>query len=480
MSELLAEKARPKAARASAKSASRSAPLREVPFKVTNPERIPVQRYYDQEFYDLECKYLWPKVWQMAARLEEIPEVGDWVEYRILEKSVIVIRTKSGVKAFHNACRHRGVQLASGHGNCENTGFICPFHGWRFDMDGKNSFVFNRQIFSPEQLEQAELNLRSCRIEFWGGCAFINFDDDAAPLLDSIKPFADMHDPRAVDKLKVEWWYSTILPTNWKLAMEAFMEGYHTMRTHPQLHAVSVPITNRSALDMNEGRPRKFTSGKEFVEAYINLMKVMNVGMGSMTHASDVAVAEAIKDEVELPDNLDEVPGAWMFALNDEITKRARARGVPMPDLNEIGPVAPDNYCFPHYFLLPQYGNMCSYRIRPLGPEKCLFEIYSLILYPEDEVRPVPRAPEPMSLGDPRWPDIPPQDYSNLPLQQLGLHAEGFDYMRLSRDKEGSISNYHRVIDGFLEGRDNDTLAAGARNACAELDSPIMKDVFKP
>src|SRR3954466_7563201 len=204
---VIAEKMRPGGRQARKARAKSSAPLREVPFKVTNPERIPAQRYYDQAFYDLECKYLWPKVWQMAARLEEIPQVGDWVEYKILEKSVIVIRTKSGVKAFHNACRHRGVEVASGgHGNCANTGFICPFHGWRYDMDGKNTFVFNRQIFSPEQLEQAELNLKPCRLEEWGGCAFINFDWNAAPLLDCIKPFAEMHDPRAVEKLKVDWW----------------------------------------------------------------------------------------------------------------------------------------------------------------------------------------------------------------------------------------------------------------------------------
>ena len=63
----------------------------------------------------------------MACRLEEIPEVGDWVEYKNLDKSVIVVNTKNGIKAFHNACRHRGVQLASGHGNCKTAGFICPF-----------------------------------------------------------------------------------------------------------------------------------------------------------------------------------------------------------------------------------------------------------------------------------------------------------------------------------------------------------------
>jgi hypothetical protein len=47
----------------------------------------------------------------MAARLDQIPEVGDWIEYKILDKSIVVVRSKSGVKAFHNACRHRGVRL---------------------------------------------------------------------------------------------------------------------------------------------------------------------------------------------------------------------------------------------------------------------------------------------------------------------------------------------------------------------------------
>ena len=471
---VIAKQVRPKA-KAKPRKSKASAPLREVPFKVTNPERIPAQRYYDQEFYDLECKYLWPKVWQMAARLEEIPQVGDWVEYKILDKSVIVIRTKSGVKAFHNACRHRGVEVASGgHGNCATTGFICPFHGWRYDMEGKNTFVFNRQIFSPAQLDQAELNLKPCRLEEWGGCAFINFDDDAAPLLECIKPFADMHDPRKVENLKVEWWLSCDLPTNWKLAMEAFQEGYHVMRTHPQLHAVNIP--NKGPHSYNDplvGKPRTFASGKEFAEAFIANMKVLGEGMGGMIVETDIAVAERIVDKVALSDDMNVAPQEWMLALNDAITKDARARKIDMPDLNEIGPVGPDNYCFPHYFLLPQYGNMSSYRIRPMGPERCLFELYSLRFYPEGTERPIPRAPEPMPPDDPRWPPIPIQDFSNLPKQQLGLHAEGFEYMRLSHAKEGLISNYHRVIDGFLAGVDTETLAKGIQVTCTPLDEAV-------
>ena len=70
-----------------------------VPFRVTNPELIPSQRYYDEAFFELERERLWPHVWQMACRLEEIPEVGDFTEYKLLDKSVIVVRTKTGVKA---------------------------------------------------------------------------------------------------------------------------------------------------------------------------------------------------------------------------------------------------------------------------------------------------------------------------------------------------------------------------------------------
>jgi len=83
---VIARKVRPKAKQVRKANAKSRAPLREIPFKITNPERIPVERYYDQEFYDLEVKYLWPKVWQMAARLEEIPNIGDWVEYENLGK----------------------------------------------------------------------------------------------------------------------------------------------------------------------------------------------------------------------------------------------------------------------------------------------------------------------------------------------------------------------------------------------------------
>ena len=69
----------------------------------------------------------------------------------------------------------------------------------------------------------------------WGGCAWINLDDDAPPLRQCIEPFATILDAWKVESLRAEWWYACRLPVNWKLADEAFVEQYHVVETHPQL-----------------------------------------------------------------------------------------------------------------------------------------------------------------------------------------------------------------------------------------------------
>ncbi len=454
-------------------------PLREVPFRITHPERIPKQRYYDEEFFQLEKEHFWPRVWQMACRLEEIPEVGDWIEYKILDESIIVVRAKEGVRAFHNSCRHRGMKLVSGHGNCQGSGFVCPFHGWRWTMEGKSSLVFGRQMFSEEMLDDAELNLVPCRVEFWGGAAFINMDDNAAPLLDHIGPLAERLNPHNVDKLQYEWWYASVLPVNWKLAMEAFMEGMHVMRTHPQLQKNSIGVDRYAP--PGAPAPVAVVNSKDLIERLVRMYGVLSEGMGGMVHANDVAVMKEMKDKIELPEDPRAALMEFQRIVNDEITQRGRARGVPMPDLNELArhPDPLRRYVFPNHFLLSQFGNMASYRIRPLTAETCLFELASLILYPEDEKRPRP-TPEFMPYNDPRYPPITQQDYSNLPEQQLGLHSSSFEYMRLSEKIEGLISNYQRLLDGYLSGVEDEKLAAASRITSAGLDWPIEDIGFGP
>jgi hypothetical protein len=121
------------------------------------------------------------------------------------------------------------------------------------------------------------------------------------------------------------------------------------------------------------------------------------------------------------------------------------------------------------------YSSASSYRFRPLGPEETLMEIWSLTRFPEgEEPGPLP-VPERWESDDKRWPPIPRQDFGNLPRQQRGLHARGFEYMRLSEQAEGHISNFHRTIDGFLAGLSHKKLrkAVEALNV-NPLEMPIV------
>src|SRR6202050_4842977 len=81
-------------------------PSLNVPYAMGRPDRVPSERYYDPEFFAMENELLWPRVWQMATRLEHIARPGDFVEYEILDRSVIVVRVDADtVKAFENTCR---------------------------------------------------------------------------------------------------------------------------------------------------------------------------------------------------------------------------------------------------------------------------------------------------------------------------------------------------------------------------------------
>lgn len=456
----------------------------DVPFRITDPEKIPAKRYYDEEFYKLECEKLWPHVWQMACRLEQIPNVGDWIEYSNVGKSVIVVRSKDGVKAFHNACRHRGVPLTEGtHGNCKGKGFICPFHGWRWNTDGENTFVYGRHLFNEELLNPEDLALKPVRLEEWGGCAFINFDDNAPSFAETMGPVADNLEAHGMSNLRSEWWYATVLPANWKIAMEAFMEGYHVMRTHPQLQQ-TVPMLYNSMYGMDTGgigtpiNPN--LSVKENIELQFKHLQLLSEGMAGMVHQKEVDIASHLLD-VELPEDPMQAVQMWFGIVQDQVVKQLTAKGEKIPDLNTVcvtHPVKAVEFMFPHYFLLPFFSGMSSYRIRPLGPESCLFELWSLTNMAPGEELPVPMEPTMLPYDSQEFPPIPRQDYSNIPIQQKGLHAEGFEYMRLAKDVEGLISNYQQIIDGHLAGADPAKLAAATQKLTGNFDGQIQEFDF--
>ena len=437
---------------------------------------LPAWSYHSDELLKLEITEIFHRHWQIAGHISDLAENGDYFTLDIANERALIVRGQDGiVRAFNNLCRHRGARVvADEKGHCKNA-IVCPFHGWRWNTEGENTFVFGKQVFNPELLDKAEINLVPCRVEFWAGCAFINFDDDAPSLLDSLGPVAERMNARHADKLKMDWWFGTVLPTNWKLAMEAFQEGYHTMKTHPQLHRLSA-LGNSYGNDADGLAPNRGLNGKQTLNMHIDFMARLSSGMGGMVHESEVAVMERMRD-MEVPDDPMGATMAFYGKMYEEVTKDALARGVPMFDISKVSQEVEFHaveFMFPHFFLLPMVGAMSSYRIRPLTPETCLFEIWSLVLRPEGEEYDTPKGPTILPYDSPDFPEIPRQDYYNLPLQQLGLHAGGFKHMRLSKDTEGMISNYQRLLDGYLAALDLDTLTKAQNIVNCGFETPIQ------
>ena len=168
----------------------------------------------------------------------------------------------------------------------------------------------------------------------------------------------------------------------------------------------------------------------------------------------------------------------WFGIVQDQITKQLQAKGEPVPDLNAVAvsdPVNAVEFLFPHYFLLPFFSSMSSYRIRPLGPESCLFEIWSLTHVRRRRgaasrrwSRPCCRTTARISRRS-RSRTIRTSRFS-----RKACMRQGFEFMRLSKDIEGLISNYQRIIDGYLAGVAPDKLAKATQLLGGNFDGKIL------
>ncbi len=426
------------------------------PFPLTNPSLIPPERYFDRAFFELEKERLWFRTWQMACRLEEIPEANDYVEYEICGQSLLIVRQADGsAKAFQNACRHRATQLARGAGRFGGGKIACPFHGWQWNCNGESAQIYGQQGFAPDCMKAGDLRLVECKSGIWGGCVWINLDPDAGPLLEALQPMAGLLDAIDVGAMRVKWWKETILNANWKMAQEAFMESYHVMQTHPQLtmglganYPPDFLKVNTFQNGHGDNEHRDIDVVYQNIDVVIAANKLLLDGQDAMFLDRDLHIIEGLRNGIRPDESVRE-------AVVRAFREHNRNAGIPMRDGVEKTSYwwGSDAFVFPNFFILPLYGNALAYRVRPHedDPEWCRFEVWSLTTYPESyPVKRVRLDGRFETTDAEHWGLIPRQDFSNIERQQRGVHARGFPGMRLSAEWEAVIANMHRELDRRL------------------------------
>jgi len=190
---------------------------------------LPRDVYFSQEWYDREMDTIFRKGWLVATREEEIPNPGDYVRLDIIDEPLIILRDDDGgVRALSASCRHRGSELLTGSGNCSK--ITCPYHAWTYALDGR--LLATPSMQGAEGFEKTEHGLPTVRAETWGGFVFINFDDDASPLIESLGSLADRLAPYCMEDMVVTKKWENRFNANWKIWVENSREGYHVRTVH--------------------------------------------------------------------------------------------------------------------------------------------------------------------------------------------------------------------------------------------------------
>jgi phenylpropionate dioxygenase-like ring-hydroxylating dioxygenase large terminal subunit len=193
------------------------------------------ERYWSAEFAAKEWEALWPRVWQVAGRVDQIQEAGDYITYELGRDSILAVRGSDGrVRAFYNVCQHRGNRLVSAEaGTLAGGEFQCAYHGWRFGDDGRLNWVYDEDDF-PQGSPCGVRNLIEVPSDTWGGFVWFNLDPDAAPLRDWLAPVADHLDSYRMEAMKRTHWVTVVGDFNWKCVQDNFNESYHLPYVHPQ------------------------------------------------------------------------------------------------------------------------------------------------------------------------------------------------------------------------------------------------------
>lgn len=423
------------------------------------PDRVPVDAYVSPEYVRLEKERLWPHVWQVACREEEIPQPGSFYTYEIADESISVVRKQDGsIAAYFNVCPHRGRRLTAGCGRMGK--FHCKYHGWQWNLDGKPTEVVDRHDWG-DLLQDEEVTLQPVKVGLFGGWVFINMDPDSESLEAFLGEAKTLLDPFEIEQMRYAWRKRIVMPCNWKTAQEAFMEGYHVQTTHRQLLAYQDDYTYSKAVGNHAlfgyaptalfglPSPRISDQSGDIRKGLYEFNKEIWDTLQATTTDEMLAAGRRL---MELPETA--TPFEVYVAFAQFHREEAAKSGRPFPPITgeQLMAAGTDWNIFPNLVFLQQPTNVLFYRSRPYGddPDKCIFEINVLERFapgaePQIEVE---DGGDDWNAVD--WGLILAQDFQNMEEVQKGMKSQAFGVARTNPVQEVEISNFHRVYHEYV------------------------------
>jgi phenylpropionate dioxygenase-like ring-hydroxylating dioxygenase large terminal subunit len=423
--------------------------LRRESYVYLGSEDIAKERYTSRTFHDLEVEKMWSRAWQIACREEDIPRPGDVVVYDLADTSILVVRTEGGsIKAFYNSCLHRGTALRSESGHARE--LRCPFHGFAWTLDGALSDVPGEWDFP--HIDRDHFGLPEVRVATWAGFVFVNHDPDSEPLTEYLEDLPEHFAAWPLQDRFTGAHVTKVMNANWKVALEAFMESFHTPFTHPQLVALGDLNTEYDLYPGRRHYSRAITPNGVPSPVALNLDE-----RGTYEAYFGIRAKSVGAEHPELPDGRT-ARGFLADILRERLSNRT---GVDLSSISDSEALdAIMYYVFPNVIIWPGYALPNVFLFRPNGNDvdSSVMEVRQLWPYPgPDRPAAAPRhdlgADEPWasatelgSLGA-----VLDQDTGNMPRIQKGLRAGGKPGITLGNYQEARIRHLHLTLDGYLQ-----------------------------
>src|SRR3984885_1252078 len=425
-----------------------------------------VEPYISEEYARAERDKLWRKVWLQVGRVEEIPEVGNYITYQILDESMWIVRSApDAIKAFYNVCSHRGRRLVdtppgAHHAKGKQLKFVCGVHGVSSNLEGRCTFIIGEVNWQGALTDQ-RTRLGGVKVDTWGGWIWINLDPKSEPLRDYLEPAASLLEPFELQNMRCRWRRWIVFDCNWKVAMEAFDETYHVPGTHPEFMRFGKFVgwgrpqgkhshigydapkgldENKAKLRLGSGPdPRKSTA-----EMQVYTWEQVN------TNTTKTLVDAAVRLVDELPEGTppDQVLKHWL----ESARRDDAARGVIWPTVapEQVGKSGTAWQIFPNFQIGHAVNNMLCYSARPYGynPDKCIFEAAVYEIFPKGQE---PKTEWVYSEAtEEAWCYVLSQDFSNMAAVQQGMKSLGFSGTKPNPYMERHVVSLHRNLAKYM------------------------------
>ncbi len=454
--------------------------------------QVSTDRYRSREYAERERAAIWMKTWQIAGRVDDLPKVGDWMEYKLYDQSFLIVRggKDEQLRGFVNACRHRGNALCKGRAGNAKRGFLCQYHLWSYDLDGRLKGLLREE--NAGGLDKSDNSLIAVPVDTFGGFVFINPDADAQPLAEWIgeEAMATLA-PYHLELMSTVMNVREALDCNWKVVMDAFNEATtSTVSTHNcwQCSTFSRRPRATSSSRTTPSRCPPFevvgaTPPEKQVEGTLSLPE---------TFPGTVAVIprfqELVKEYTADDGSIDFPDGVTARTLLQKATRaHLTEMGLDVSGLTDAQ--MSDNhgwFLFPNFMMTIRAGECHVILARPHpdggDPNRCIWHVASYMYLPPEMADAftvdLTEVDEP---GSYKYFEALQQDYEQMQRQQSGLRNENLDHLMLVNEEivVAKISRHHGPMDGRKGSTVNleDRIALHNRMARAYGDAYLRQGV---